>query len=245
MSTRSSKVSPTVSNQRSGSPRILIKPLAKPDKQEPVSPLKIKINTKANSKTISKEDETSRKVSIKPMKIVDESEQVQSPRITIKPIPKPDSEKEVANPRLTIKPIRKPEEDVENEDKERSSPKIIIKPVIKPQESDTHTEEEDGVKERIVLKINKGNLPSPVKESKKREHPPDDDKSEKLAKITVKFSKGGGHPHIVHQQGEDTSKRSHEDNPSNTEKNKKQKIDSDVVVLTRSSARHKDQVEGN
>ncbi|CAG9858426.1 unnamed protein product [Phyllotreta striolata] len=245
MSTRSSKQSPTGSSQRSSSPRITIKPVIKPDKQEPVSPIKIKINTKANAKQCGDDDEGSRK-SVKPIKLNDDIEQVQSPRITIKPIPKPDSEKEIVNPRLTIKPIKKLEEDAENEERERSSPKIIIKPLIKPQELDSpHGDEEEEVKERIVLKINKGHLPSPAKESKKREHPVDDEKSEKLVKITVKFPKEGGHPHIVQQPGDDNSpKRSHDEN-SGSEKNKKQKVESDSVISTRSSSRHKEQQEAS
>ncbi|XP_057670969.1 titin-like isoform X1 [Diorhabda carinulata] len=236
MSTRSSKHSPTSSNQRSSSPRITIKPVVK--QEQPVSPLKIKINTK--TKVSTKEDETTRKLSIKStVKAVEEPEQqLPSPRITIKPIPKPESEKE-SNPRLTIKPLKKPEEDVENEDKERCNPKIIIKPIVKPQESEVtpSQQEDEEIKERIVLKINKGNLPhSPTKESKKKDQSLDEDKSEKLAKITVKFSKEGGHPHIVQQLGDESNqKRPHEET---VDKNKKLKVDMESVVATRS--KHKD-----
>ncbi|XP_074037762.1 PHD finger protein enhancer of yellow 3 [Leptinotarsa decemlineata] len=243
----SPKMSTRSSNQRSLSPRVTIKPVVKLDKQEGVSPLKIKIglkseetpkkhSSKSNSRSASKQEEdTPRKVLIKPIvKPVEDTEPVTSPRITIKPIPKPEAEKEVIS-RVNIKPVRK--QDEENEEKERSSPKITIKPVVKPQEADPHLEEAEEVKERIVLKINKGNLPSPTKDSKKREHPPDDEKSEKLAKITVKFSKGGGHAHIV-QQLEETHKRPHEDQTA-PEKNKKQKVENESTMSTRSS-RHKE-----
>lgn len=76
-----------------------------------------------------------------------------------------------------------------------------------------------------------GNLPP--KESRKREHPPEDDKAEKLAKITVKFSKEGGHPHIVQQPEESPQKRPHEDS-TGLEKNKKQKVENDSIISTRS-----------
>ncbi|XP_072375522.1 uncharacterized protein [Diabrotica undecimpunctata] len=242
MSTRSSKHSPTSSSQSAISPRITIKPVVK-QQEQPVSPLKIKINTKANTKTTGKDEESNKKMSIKSAaKSNEDVEQLQSPRITIKPIPKPDSEKET-NPRLTIKPIKKSEEDMANEEKERTSPKITIKPIVKPQELESApSQEEEEVKERIVLKINKGNLPvSPTKDPKKREHPTDEDKSERLAKITVKFSKEGGH-HIV-QQGDDNPLKRHQEELPVPEKNKKQKVDTDSVVLTRST-RHKEYIEG-
>lgn len=77
-----------------------------------------------------------------------------------------------------------------------------------------------------------GNLPA--KESRKREHLAEDEKAEKLAKITVKFSKEGGHPHIVQQSEEAQQKRPHEE-PNHIEKNKKQKLDQqDTNVSTRS-----------
>ncbi|XP_028133640.2 titin isoform X2 [Diabrotica virgifera virgifera] len=242
MSTRSSKQSPTSSNQSAISPRITIKPVVK-QQEPPVSPLKIKINTKANTKVTAKDEESGRKTSIKSAaKSNEDAEPLQSPRITIKPIPKPDSEKET-NPRLTIKPIKKSEEDVANEEKERTSPKITIKPIVKPQELESvPSQEEEEVKERIVLKINKGNLPlSPAKDPKKREHLTDEDKSERLAKITVKFSKEGGH-HIVHQGDDNPLKRPQEELPV-PEKNKKQKVDTDSVVSTRST-RNKEYHEG-
>ncbi|CAG9827391.1 unnamed protein product [Diabrotica balteata] len=242
MSTRSSKHSPTSSSQSAISPRITIKPVVK-QQEQPVSPLKIKINTKANTKITGKDEESNKKMSIKSAaKSNEDAEQLQSPRITIKPIPKPDSEKET-NPRLTIKPIKKSEEDMANEEKERTSPKITIKPIVKPQELESApSQEEEEVKERIVLKINKGNLPvSPTKDPKKREHPTDEDKSERLAKITVKFSKEGGH-HIV-QQGDDNPLKRHQEELPVPEKNKKQKVDTDAVVSTRST-RHKEYVEG-
>lgn len=84
----------------------------------------------------------------------------------------------------------------------------------------------DDVKERIVLKINRGylnplptetemfdslilgNLPASGRESKKREYP-EDDKAEKVA-IKLKFSTTGGHTHIV-QDVEESNKRLRKD----------------------------------
>ncbi|CAH1160050.1 unnamed protein product [Phaedon cochleariae] len=235
MSTRSSKqsYSPTTSNQRSLSPRITIKPVLKPENKEPLSPLKIKIGLKPD-------EASKKKVSIKPILKSDdvESRVEHSPRITIKPIPKPEVE---LIPRLNIKPIKKQEDELE--EKERSSPKITIKPIVKAQEESQSNEDEDPIKERIVLKINKGNLPAATKDGKKRDHQPEEDKSEKLAKITVKFSKEGGHPHIV-QQVEEGSKRPYEEHGVQ-EKSKKQKVEVESIISTRS--RHKEQVqaEGN
>lgn len=58
-------------------------------------------------------------------------------------------------PKLKIKPIIKKQDDEEPNAlaKDQGSPKISIKPIVKPPE----LEEEEEVKERIVLKINKGN----------------------------------------------------------------------------------------
>lgn len=71
----------------------------------------------------------------------------------------------------------------------------------------------------------------PAKESKKREHPPpEDDKAEKLAKITVKLSKEGGHPHIVQQQNEDSPQKRPIDESNHVDSNKKQKIDSELLI---------------
>lgn len=89
------------------------------------------------------------------------------------------------------------------------------------------------------LFFSSGNLP--LKESRKREHPPDDDKAEKLAKITVKFSKEGGHPHIV-QQPEETQKRPHDD-PNHVEKNKKQKVEAELS--TRSKQKEHIEIQNN
>lgn len=85
----------------------------------------------------------------------------------------------------------------------------------------------DDVKERIVLKINRGfleptivkrtemfdsfflgNLPASGRESKKREYP-EDDKAEKVG-IKLKFSTTGGHTHIV-QGVEESNKRQRKD----------------------------------
>nr|CAI5846781.1 unnamed protein product [Callosobruchus analis] len=202
--------SPTGSTQRSSSPRVTIKPVQKPE----VSPLKIKIGLKGddtakraspklNIKAVTDEDPKESVASPKKakptIKAIEEAEQLHSPRITIKPIPKHDAE----SPKLRLKVH-------EDEDtQERSSPKITIKPLVKPQDPEEPRDDDESAKERIVLKINKGNLP--VK----------DDKSEKLAKITLKLSKEGG-AHIV-QQPEDNPKRPN-DEPA-LEKNKKQKSD--------------------
>lgn len=219
--------SPTSSAQRSLSPRITIKPVVKPieNKQDSIGPVKITIKPVVKTEDTTKKH--SPKLTIKPIVKPPEDmtvEQVHSPRITIKPIPKPaELESEQTTPKLTIKSIRKPEESERNSEIEQPlQPKITIKPVVKP-ESDLHSNDEEEIKERIVLKINKGNLPTPSKDTKKREYP-EDEKSEKLAKIKVKFSKEGGHPHIVQQTQEiGINKRSNED--SLTEKPKKQKLD--------------------
>lgn len=60
---------------------------------------------------------------------------------------------------------------------------------------------EDQIRqERIILKINKNTLPS-----RKREHFDEGDKSEKLAKIKVKYSKEGGHAQIIPQRVDSTA----------------------------------------
>jgi hypothetical protein len=256
MSTRSSKqvFSPSSSaSQRSASPRITIKPIPKPDNIEPVVP-KITIkpvlkpddghrqkhSPKLTIKPIIKPEEEissepkvhSPRVTIKPIvKPPEEVEQVLSPRITIKPIVKPDtvSEPLPTTPRVTIKPVLKPQEkDKEiTEQVEKSSPKITIKPIVKPQEAEPPPDEyEESIKERIVLKINKGTIPSSSKESRRREAPQEEEKSEKLAKIKLKFSKEGGHPHIV--QDEFHNKRSAEQNEH--DKFKRQKMDTENIL---------------
>lgn len=88
-----------------------------------------------------------------------------------------------------------------------------------------------------------GNIPA--KESRKREHPPEEDKSEKLAKITVKFSKEGGHPHIVQQnEQENLQKRPHEDQ-NHLEKNKKQKVDVVESIISTRSKQKEHAVDGH
>ncbi|KAJ3659621.1 hypothetical protein Zmor_011300 [Zophobas morio] len=215
-------------SQRSASPRITIKPIPKPE--ESVAPLKITIkpvlkadeshkqkhSPKLTIKPILKPEEEcvepkvhSPRVTIKPIiKPPEEVEQVSSPRITIKPIVKPTenvTDSTPITPRVTIKPVVKPTEKDKNADLEqveRSSPKITIKPILKPQETDSAPADdyEDSIKERIVLKINKGTIPSGSKELRKRDVPQEEEKSEKLTKIKLKFSKEGGHPHIVQDQ---------------------------------------------
>ncbi|XP_060534725.1 uncharacterized protein LOC132707076 [Cylas formicarius] len=191
------------------SPRITIKPIPKPSESEASVP----------------------KVTIRPVKRQDEpgEDERSSPKITIKPVVRPNDTDfpRTASPKLTIKPLKKPDADAsrgvkrheEFDDDERSSPKVVkaehsdqrtqddpvIKPVVAEVESD-----EDAAKGRIVLKINKGNIPGQPKEAKKREFCGDDDKSEKLAKIKLKFSKEGGHPHIVQDENNKRLKRDHE-----------------------------------
>ncbi|XP_030750773.1 uncharacterized protein LOC115878406 isoform X2 [Sitophilus oryzae] len=170
-------------------PKITIKPIQKPSEQEKddVAP-------------------STPKVTIKPVKRhieeTDLDEERSSPKITIKPLVRPTEDVEQSGPttpRLIIKPIKKQEDEA---DQGRSSPKISIKPIVKHPESEIDDEE---VKERIVLKINKGNLPTPVKD-KKREHPDE----EKTGKIKLKFLTSGGHTHIV-QDGEESNKRQKKD----------------------------------
>ncbi|KAL3265614.1 hypothetical protein HHI36_009818 [Cryptolaemus montrouzieri] len=208
MSTRSSKqCSSTNANTRSGSPRITIKPILKPEgKETPTSPLKITIKPLGKPEEFSKQQQ--QKHSPKLSKKMDEdhygtrskvlksseNSDVHSPKVTIKPVVKPiEEEQHPTTPKITIKPIEKPDEG-------KMSPKITIKPIVRQIEADT--EIDDDVKKRIVLKINKGNIPpkDTDKMQKKREH--EDDKSEKLAKIKLKFSKGGD-AHIVHEASED------------------------------------------
>ncbi|CAH1965524.1 unnamed protein product [Acanthoscelides obtectus] len=208
--------SPTGSSQKSSNPRVTIKPVVKPE----VGPLKIKIGLKGDESTkkaspkmkaaTDEDSAPSPKKAKSAAKSVEEPEQHHSPRITIKPIPKP----EVEGTKLRLKMH---EEDEQTQG--RSSPKITIKPIVKPQESEEVHDEDDGSKERIVLKINKGNLPTK------------DEKSEKLAKITLKLSKEGS-AHIV-QQPEENQKRPIDE--SVVEKNKRQKTE--PAMETRS--RHK------
>ncbi|XP_049825319.1 titin isoform X2 [Aethina tumida] len=221
MATRSSKAaynSPTSSTQsRSSSPRVTAK-------AEAVSPFKITIKQpvkeeskqKHSPKLIIKpvvktdddmKEEKSPKLNIKPIRPPDEIEQVHSPKIRIKPIPKPEDVSEGPHtPRLNIKPVKRQDNEKQTEETpQKSSPKVTIKPVVKPPEADVPKNDDEEVKERIVLKINKGNLTTPSKESRKREH--SEEKSEKLKKIKLKFSKEGT-PHIVQQVSDESGKRS-------------------------------------
>ncbi|EFA02772.1 titin [Tribolium castaneum] len=169
-------------------PKLIIKPIVQPNEQ-PQSP-----KTSKSSKQVFSPSQrsSSPRITIKPIPeplaplkitIKPVERQKHSPKLTIKPIVEP-------VPKVTIKPVLKPQE--KDEQIEKSSPKITIKPIVKPQELET-TDEDDSVKERIVLKINKGTIPGSSKE-------------EKLTKIKLKFSKEGGHPHIV-QDDESPSKR--------------------------------------
>lgn len=84
-----------------------------------------------------------------------------------------------------------------------------------------------------------GNLPA--KECRKREHPPDDEKSEKLAKITVKFSKEGGHPHIVQQTEQENHQKRPHDEPNHVEKTKKQKVEVEPTPTMSTRSKQKEQ----
>lgn len=200
-------------------PKVTIKPIIKPDdpqKMQPLSPrqtLKIKAFESSGitmepiltSPPLHSETQVSPlKISVKPFAKMEES---LSPKLTIKPITKTceivQSEDGISNPlKLTIKPL-KPDETYQ-------SPKITIKPVVKPDEPMFQEEEKQ---ERIILKIQKTNLPSPnertsihVKENKKeseiRIDPITDptDKNEKLGKIKLKLMKEAGHAQIVPSQ---------------------------------------------
>ncbi|KAK9885736.1 hypothetical protein WA026_012504 [Henosepilachna vigintioctopunctata] len=236
MSTRSSKQTLSSSiTQKSGSPRITIKPIPKPESKDPItSPLKITIKPMGKPEEFSKQQQKhSPKVTkskseddhystrSKILKLSDNSE-VLSHKVIIKPIVKPSEDcEQVSTPKITIKPFDKPESEA------KVSPKITIKPLVRP--VDLQSEIEEEIKERIVLKINKGTIPSKDidkanRDSRKREH--EDDKSEKLAKIKLKFSKGGD-AHIVHEANVErrplSNKRPHES--EGFEKNKRSRCD--------------------
>ncbi|XP_076273281.1 uncharacterized protein LOC143204568 isoform X2 [Rhynchophorus ferrugineus] len=175
--------------QKNHNPKITIKPIPKPVEPEKEEGMP-----------------TTPKVTIKPIKRPHEDmegdmeHEKSSPKITIKPVVRSSEDIDQPNqstPRLIIKPIKKQEEEMKEHEQGRSSPKISIKPIVKPASLDNEEEIEE-VKERIVLKINKGNLPTPGKDKSKREYP-EDEKSEKLGKIKLKFSTSGGHPHIVQE----------------------------------------------
>ncbi|XP_022914520.2 uncharacterized protein [Onthophagus taurus] len=190
-------------------PKITIKPIVKPEDEPKISPritIKPLIRPDDDSKDYKdykdykdlkdlKDDDRSHspRITIKPIKGDDgkmlNEEMVHSPRITIKPIKPPDDEE--CSPKITIKPLIKPQEEDRHEKKE-GSPKIKIKPIVKPVDETLESIDfEDQIKqERIVLKIN-------TKESRKREA---SEEIEKLAKIKLKFSKEGGHAHIVSDQ---------------------------------------------
>lgn len=173
------------------SPRVTIKPIIKPndENESAVSPRVTIKPIKPPAEEV--EHVLSPRVTIKPIKPpTEEVEQVLSPRVTIKPIkpPSDEMEQQVSSPRITIKPIIKPTE----AETVTSSPKITIKPIPKPQELEENNDDE--LKERIVLKINKGTLPHSSKEQKAKPE------EEKLAKIKLKFSKEGRHAQIVHEK---------------------------------------------
>lgn len=199
------------------SPKLTIKPIIKPEETIDVEQYQQKCSPKLTIKpiikpeeTVAQEEQKHPKLTIKP--IVRPEEQVHSPKITIKPVVKPQEETETHATRHNLRStkteemhedvVMKPVEEHEQRVHARGStkvdcPKVTIKPVIKPAETtsqvgDTVESEEEIKQERIILKINKNTLPS-----RKREH--GDDGGEKLAKIKVKYSKEGGHAHIVPQ----------------------------------------------
>ncbi|ERL91964.1 hypothetical protein D910_09287 [Dendroctonus ponderosae] len=208
---------------RPSTPKLIIKPIPKPVEglaKEELPVCTPKLTIRALKRPLEETD-------------LDNEPERSSPKITIKPLVKP-AEHDSAHqsiqttPKIKIRPVRKHDDgDFSNEvDREEGSPKISIKPLVKP--PDIEPDDDEEVKERIVLKINKGeigwrflkwldkkcgNLPL-NKESKKREHP-DEDKGEK-------FSTTGGHTHIV-QEKEDGSKRQRKDSGylSSAEKSKR------------------------
>lgn len=194
------------------SPKITIKPVLKLDEDGGAE--SSRASPKLIIKQIGRNDDIphdtrqhSPKITIKPIPSKSEVELLNSPRITIKPIPKPDEYDYLDNiahsPKITIKPIQKPSETADL----TQSPRITIKPIVKHPEDDLDNKmkstgeelidfEEQIKQERIVLKIHKNTIPTPTS-SRKREFVDDDDKSEKLGKIKLKFSKEGGHAEIV------------------------------------------------
>lgn len=204
--------------QQKSSPKLIIKPIVKPEDTN-LLPEEYKVHKvcpKLTIKPIMKPDDLSEveqtvhspRITIKP--IVKPEEQRHSPKIIIKPIVKSEDYVESYSPRVIIKPIEDHDEKLGRStkysdlhsseaaftDKVCDPPKITIKPVLKPVEAVELVDFEDQIKqERIILKINKSTLPV-----RKRDHPEDSDKSGKLAKIKVKYSKEGGHARIVHQQ---------------------------------------------
>ncbi|KAK9721313.1 hypothetical protein QE152_g21623 [Popillia japonica] len=104
---------------------------------------------------------------------------------------------------------------------------ITIKPVVKPVENEGESIElidfEDQIKqERIVLKINKNSM---AKDSRKRGST---EEIEKLAKIKLKFSKKGGHAHIISEQSK--LKRALEESIACDQK--RTKFESDDLTIT-------------
>ncbi|CAH1123652.1 unnamed protein product [Ceutorhynchus assimilis] len=165
MSTRSTKVySPT--STRSSSPRIN-KPVTE-IKPDPHSPLKFTL------KSVMKPEEVAKKLSVKPTK--EQEPKNHSPKIKIKPIPMPVEEEKEEVPKLNIKAIKRHlEEDITDVEQGRSSPKVVKPQIESPTKSkkmkqvpsllekdqllSVETVEDEAVeevKERIVLKINKG-----------------------------------------------------------------------------------------
>lgn len=205
-------VKPDETREQKASPKFTIKSVVKPDDE-----LSQEQQTKTFEVAIQEQDESrsSPKITIKSVvkhEVDDTQKQKFSPKLTKKPIMKPEetvAQEEQKHPKvkITIKPVVKPQEETETHStrhnlrstktEEVDCPKVTIKSVIKPAEttiqlSDTVENEEEIKQERIILKINKNTLPS-----RKREHA--DDGGEKLAKIKVKYSKEGGHAHIVPQ----------------------------------------------
>lgn len=185
-------------HRQKSSPKLTIKPILKPEEVEEEHSRQ-KSSPKVTIKPIAKPEEpTVPKLTIKP--IVKPEESLHSPKITIKPVVKPEEEPEQHySPRIIIKSPVKPadiEEPCVEEvltQKHEGSPKITIKPIVKPPDVELIDFEEEIKQERIILKINKNTLPP----SRKRDHSEEGDKSEKLAKIKVKYSKEGGHACIV------------------------------------------------
>lgn len=196
-------------------PKVTIKPIIKPD-DDAHSP-------KIIIKPIPKPPETSELNPKIPTKPMFKETEIENPKITIKPIQKHHEHAEVVSPRITIKPIVKPSD----EDSECSSVKSRSKKSPEKSQTDDSTliDFEDQIKqERIVLKIQKNIIPTPTS-SRKREFPEDEEKSEKLGRIKLKFSKEGGHTKIVSNK---ELKRQYQENLEEID-SKRSKIENDPL----------------
>ncbi|KAK9721318.1 hypothetical protein QE152_g21626 [Popillia japonica] len=208
------------------SPRITIKPIPKPDDIKEYATSDVQ-TSRITIKPVRTEgcNSPEQEMLLKRTADIDGADRSHSPRITIKPILKPEEHKS------NLKQDQKSKQDEfkldKKEDKKEGSPKITIKPVVKPVENEGESIElidfEDQIKqERIVLKINKNSM---AKDSRKRDST---EEIEKLAKIKLKFSKEGGHAHIISEQSK--LKRALEESIDCDQK--RTKFESDDLTIT-------------